>query len=56
MIFETFIEQNGSPRSFITDEQSGMLSAIDKLIEDEAYTGTHLIDSFHVLRNFAKVS
>jgi hypothetical protein len=30
-IFETFIEANGAPQSFITDEQQGMIGAMKRL-------------------------
>ena len=55
-IFETFIEINGQPQTIITDEQLSMSSAIKKLIDKGIYQGNHLIDSFHVIRNFVKSS
>ena len=33
-----------------------MVAAMNELIKEEYYSGTHLIDSFHVIRNFAKMS
>ena len=33
-----------------------MASAIERLRQNYAYQGAHLIDSFHVIRNFAKMS
>ena len=33
-----------------------MISAFERLKYHETYKGSHLIDSFHVIRNFAKMS
>ena len=56
MVFETFININGEPKSLITDEQNAIASAIVKLQNNGIFSGTHLLDSFHVIRNFAKMS
>ena len=56
MVFDTFININGEPKSFITDEQNAIASAINKLQNNGAFSGTHLLDAFHVIRNFAKMS
>jgi hypothetical protein len=55
-IFETFIEANSSPNTFITDEQISMTSALSHLKSNNIFKGTHLLDSFHVIRNFIKTS
>jgi hypothetical protein len=55
-IFETFIETHGSPQSIITDEQNGMISALNKLRNNGVFEGSHLYDSFHVIRNFGKMT
>jgi hypothetical protein len=56
MVFESFVNINGQPKSFITDEQNAIASAIVKLQNNGYFSGTHLLDAFHVLRNFAKMS
>lgn len=33
-----------------------MLSALDRLKQSDTFKGSHLIDSFHVIRNFGKMS
>lgn len=33
-----------------------MLSALDRLQQNDAFKGSHLIDSFHVIRNFGRMS
>lgn len=33
-----------------------MLSAFERLRNNDAFKGSHLIDSFHVIRNFGKMS
>ena len=56
MAFDTFITINGQPKSFITDEQNAIASAIVKIQNNGSFAGTHLLDAFHVIRNFAKMS
>ncbi|MBP9839127.1 MAG: hypothetical protein KBC84_10500 [Proteobacteria bacterium] len=56
MALESFINIVGQPKSFITDEQNAMASAIIKLKNNGSFSGTHLLDAFHVIRNFAKMA
>ena len=37
-------------------QNRSLLSDLADIIKEEYYSGTHLIDSFHVIRNFAKMS
>lgn len=42
------------PNFFITDESSSMKSAIQSLIDNEQFSGSHALDSFHQIRNIRK--
>lgn len=44
----------GEPATIITDEQASIASALKKLKEDGDYQGSHLWDTFHILRNVSK--
>jgi transposase-like protein len=54
-VFKSFFEMmGGEPATIITDEQASMDSAIKQLKEDGDYQGSHLWDTFHILRNVNK--
>lgn len=43
-----------SPRIVVTDEQRSIKVALEELKERGIFTGNHLFDIFHVLRNAKK--
>lgn len=54
-VFELFISCHGRPpQSFITDEQESIASAINELKRQELFAGSHLLDPWHLLKNFRK--
>lgn len=42
---------NSQPKTIITDEQNSIEAGLNILAYENLWFGTHLLDSFHVLRN-----
>jgi len=42
------------PGAIITDESPAIKSAISELQRDRKFTGVHLLDNFHLIRNIKK--
>lgn len=52
-IFRQFFELMGSPPNIvITDEEKGMYYALRNLKKEGIFKGSHLFDTFHILRKF----
>ena len=51
MFQEFFILMKSQPSAIFTDDQAAMKGALKDLSEDGVYGGTHLQDTFHILRN-----
>ena len=54
-VFELFLRIHGKPpQSFITDEQQSVISALEDLRQKEYWTGVHLFDPWHALKDIRK--
>ena len=51
MFHEFFILMENQPSAILTDDQASIKAALNDLYEDGVFGGTHLQDSFHILRN-----
>jgi len=54
MFFSFFGMMGGQPSTIITDEQASIEAALRRLKDNGDYSGVHLWDTFHILRNVAK--
>jgi len=51
-VFDFFINIHGKPpSSIITDDQNAIHLAIEELRFNEFFTGSHMLDPWHVLKN-----
>jgi hypothetical protein len=46
----------GSPKTILTDEQKAIRAALSDLKQSNRFTGVHLLDWYHILKNIKKVS
>jgi len=54
-IFSEFFKiMNSVPKIIVTDEEKTMYYALKQLKAQGIFTGTHLLDMFHILRRFRK--
>lgn len=53
-LYECFKLLGGKPKTIITDEQASIKAAINLLKYEDIYQGSHLFDTFHILRNVKK--
>jgi hypothetical protein len=56
-LFKEFIRIMGkSPTAIITDQQISIKQALDALKVQGVFTGNHILDTFHIMRNQRKRS
>jgi hypothetical protein len=54
-LFLSFFEMMGrEPDTILSDEQISIKSSLSKLQENGSWSGTHLLDKFHILKNIKK--
>ena len=54
-LFASFFDiMNSEPQTIITDQQMAIIGALKELKEKEMWEGTHLLDTFHILKNLRK--
>lgn len=54
-IFKGFFQIiGGKPETIITDQQMAMIGALKDLAQEEIWNGSHLFDTYHVLKNLRK--
>lgn len=54
-VFRSFIDIMGKePSVFLSDQQKSIIGSIKNLQSSREYSGYHLFDVYHVLKNFKK--
>lgn len=54
-LFKGFFDLiGGTPQTIVTDEQAAINAALSQLKRERVFTGAHVFDNFHVLRNLAR--
>ena len=56
-LFRSFFDaMNSEPKVIMTDQQIAIIGALEELKERGIWEGTHLLDTFHILKNLRKKS
>lgn len=54
-LFRSFFDiMQKTPEVILTDQQASIISALKTLQDEELWSGSHCLDSFHIIKNLRK--